>query len=302
MWALGVIATVAAIAALARYFTGRDTLPPMERHERALDALRNLAEQPRPAASDSPSTTDTPTDHVRILAEAPGDTRPARRAPTRRSSARPAWVTDLPTIPIRPGGARPEPGPPGVGPAAPSRPPSLRMNDTDDGTRHGFAVSRWRLYAAATAAAALLLVAIVVAVGVSSRGTKGAGASKAPARDVLPSTTVARATSTSTPSTTVPSNLVPVVTRTTNGATVFLRSPFVLTLRTTAPCWVDITDTSGTTLFTATLPGGQQQQIPGSGPIVMKLGNMSAMKISANGVDLDLSGLPQTANITFQAA
>jgi cytoskeleton protein RodZ len=93
---------------------------------------------------------------------------------------------------------------------------------------------------------------------------------------------------------------VPVVTRTSNGATVSLRSPFLLTLRTTAPCWVDITDTSGTTLFAATLPGGQQQQIPGSGPIVMKLGNMSAMKISANGVDLDLSGLPQTANVTFQ--
>jgi hypothetical protein len=34
----------------------------------------------------------------------------------------------------------------------------------------------------------------------------------------------------------------------------------------------------------------------------MRLGNMSGVTISANGVDLDLSGLPQTANITFQTA
>jgi cytoskeleton protein RodZ len=91
-----------------------------------------------------------------------------------------------------------------------------------------------------------------------------------------------------------------VVTRTADGATVALRSPFVLTLRTTAPCWIDVTDTSGTSLFTATLPAGQQQQIPAGAPIVMRLGNMSAVTISVGGVDVDLRGLPQTANITFQ--
>ncbi|MDQ1380391.1 MAG: hypothetical protein QOJ71_1110, partial [Actinomycetota bacterium] len=295
MWALGVIATLAAVAALGRYFTGRDKVPPMERHERALDALRNLSEQPRPAAPDAPLTADAATDHVRILAEAPGDTRPARRAPTRRSTARPAWVTDLPTIPIRPGGARPEPGPPpAAGPAAISR-SSVRTNDSDGGTRHRFAASRSRLSAGAAVAAALVLVALVVAFGITGRGAKGARTSRSPTGDVLPSSTLARST-TSTPSPTVPSNLVPVVTRSTDGATVTLRSPFVLTLRTTAPCWIDITDTSGTSLFTATLPAGQQQQIPGGGPIVMKLGNMSGVTISAGGVDLDLSGLPQTAN------
>jgi hypothetical protein len=306
VWALGVIATLAAVAGLARYFTGRDNLPPMERHIRALDALRNLAEQPRPPASDTPSTAETPTDHVRILAEAPGDTRPARRAPTRRSVARPAWVTDLPTIPIRPGGERPGPGagsgPPAGAPAVATRPPSSqRASDPDAGSRHRFAVSRSRLYAGATAAAAVVLIAIV-AVAVSGRGTKGAGAPKGRGGDALPSTTVVRSTNTSSPPTTVPTSVAPVVTRTTDGATVALRTPFLLTLRTTAPCWVEITDASGATLFTATLPAGKQQQIPGGGPFVMRLGNMSGVTISANGVDLDLSGLPQTANITFQTA
>ena len=40
MWALGVIAAIVVGAAVVRYFTSRDNVPPMERHLRALDALR----------------------------------------------------------------------------------------------------------------------------------------------------------------------------------------------------------------------------------------------------------------------
>jgi cytoskeletal protein RodZ len=100
----------------------------------------------------------------------------------------------------------------------------------------------------------------------------------------------------------MPSNVAPVVMRTTTGATVSLGSPFLLTLRTTQACWVQITDASGAVVFTETLPPGQEQQIPGSGTIVMKLGNMTGVTISAGNVDLDLGGLPRTADITFQTA
>jgi hypothetical protein len=321
MWALGVIATVVVGAGLVRYFTRRDNVPPMERHIRALDALRNLAEQPRPPLSDPPAP-DTPTDHVRILTEAPDDPRPTRRVATRRSTARPAWVTDLPTISIRPGAERPDGGRPGAGerpdderpngerPALPAAaspaptPPWPPLGPTDPRGRggRGPAVSRSRVYAGAAAAGVIVLVAIAVGFAVNGRDTKGGAASRASAGDGAPSTTVAQATTTSSPSTTAPSNVAPVVTRTNGGATVSLRSPFLLTLRTTAACWVQITDASGTIVFTATLPAGQQQQIPGAGPIVMKLGNMSGVTISVGDVPLDLGGLPQTADITFQTA
>jgi hypothetical protein len=329
VWALGVIASMAAVGALARYFVGRDNVAPMERHIRALDALRDLAQQPRPAASEA-TPPDVPTDHVRILADVPDDERRSRRAPARRSTAKPVWATDLPTIAIRPGGARrpvpsavPDgdrgpvgrptsgdeqvasvsPAPVGLAPpaAAPITSPFLAPVHAHGRRGLGFSGSRSRLYAAGAAAAVVVLIGTLVAIGINGRGTEGAAAPKVPAVGAGPVGATVTTTSTATTSTTA-SRPAPVVTRTADGATVSLAAPFVLVLRTTALCWVQITDTAGAVLFSDTLPAGHTQQIPGAGPIVMKVGNMAGMTISVDGVDLALGGLPRTANITFQTA
>jgi hypothetical protein len=316
VWALGVIASMAAVGALARYFVGRDNVAPMERHIRALDALRDLAQQPRPAASEA-TPPDVPTDHVRILADVPDDERRSRRAPARRSTAKPVWATDLPTIAIRPGGARrtvPSAVPDGdrvpVGPApvtlapvaaaaAPITSPFLAPVHAHGRRGLGFSGSRSRLYAAGAAAAVVVLIGTLVAIGINGRGTEGAAAPKVPAVGAGPVGATVTTASTATTSTTAP-RPAPVVTRTADGATVSLAAPFVLVLRTTALCWVQITDTAGAVLFSDTLPAGHTQQIPGAGPIVMKVGNMAGMTISVDGVDLALGGLPRTADITFQ--
>jgi len=83
---------------------------------------------------------------------------------------------------------------------------------------------------------------------------------------------------------------------------VSVHNPSSLTLRAVAPCWVQITDTAGHTLFTATLQPGQHQQIPISGPLVVRLGNTPAIAISINGAGLDLGGLAQAANLAVQTA
>jgi hypothetical protein len=315
---------MAAVGALARYFVGRDNVAPMERHIRALDALRDLAQQPRPAASEA-MPPDVPTDHVRILADVPDDERRSRRAPARRSTAKPVWATDLPTIAIRPGGARrpvPSALPDGdrapvghpassdepvvpVGPApaaaaaAPITSPFLAPVHARGRRGLGFSGSRSRLYAAGAAAAVVVLVGTLVAIGINGRGTEGAAAPKVPAAGGLRVGATVTTAGTAPTSTAAP-RPAPVVTRTTDGATVSLAAPFVLMLRTTALCWVQITDTAGALLFTDTLPADHTQQIPGAGPIVMKVGNMAGMTISVDGVDLALGGLPRTANITFQ--
>ncbi len=99
MWALAVIAGLIVATAIALYLVGRDNVEPMERHLRALDALRDLSEHPRPDIVDVAPPPDIPTDHVRILAEAPVGTRSTRRTSPKRSAAR--------TTRARPNGRRP---------------------------------------------------------------------------------------------------------------------------------------------------------------------------------------------------
>ena len=94
----------------------------------------------------------------------------------------------------------------------------------------------------------------------------------------------------------------PVVARSNNGVTVSVRAPFQITLHANGTCWVQITDPTGHTLFTATLHSGQEQLIPGAEPIVVRLGYTPAVSISVDGVGIDLRGLSQTANLSFQTA
>src|SRR5207244_2747608 len=87
MWPLGVIAGVISVGAVARLLVGRDKVPPMERRNRALALLRDLAEQPR-TIPDLVPPPEARTDHVRILEEAPAVGRNPRRASAQRPAAR----------------------------------------------------------------------------------------------------------------------------------------------------------------------------------------------------------------------
>jgi len=158
-----------------------------------------------------------------------------------------------------------------------------------------------RVYAAVGGIAVVLAAIVVVAAaGLDGHGSANAGASRppvtTPARAATP-TTLRRL---STP-TTQPVAVVPVVARSTGGATVTVHSPFQLTLRASGTCWVQVTDTTQRVLFSGTLHAGQQQQLPVAGAIVVRLGYTPAITISVDGVTLDLSGLAQTANVQFQS-
>lgn len=348
MWPLGVIAILAGVGTLVGRFLGRDNVPPMERHARALDALRHLADDPRPAVYDVASPPEMPTDHVRILAEPPPGTKQPRRSAPRRPStgtgkrAGPARTTggararrgrvvpdpaiERPTIEIHPHERRRGVGATAaaasvaavespadaaaIGAPAPAsarsdgasgRPSGNRLSP--DGRPHrepGLAALRSRPYAVVVAAAVAATIGIVVVVGLNGHTTPGAAAPKTPATGSggPPSSAPARPTTTST----TVANVVPVVSRTPDGATVKVGLPFLLTMQTTATCWVQITDLTGHALYTETLQPGASQPIPGAQAIVVKLGYAPSVTLSVDGRPLDLSGLAQTANITFQPA
>jgi cytoskeleton protein RodZ len=158
---------------------------------------------------------------------------------------------------------------------------------------------RSRANAVAIAAAVTATIAIIVVVGLNGRTTERAAAPKTPPVRAV-SASPRPGTDTTTSHTTVATRVPPVVVRTANGATVSVPSPFLLMVRASASCWVQVTDSTGRPLFTATLRPGATQPIPGSEPVVMTLGYTPGVTVSVDGVSLDLHALPQTANITFQ--
>ena len=308
MWPLGVIAGVIFAGALAGVFLGRDRVPPMERRLRALALLRDLAEQPRAEIPDLVPPPETPTDHVRILEDGPeGDRPPARPPATRRTRARRAGEPhptasspeiERPTIEIRTSAARD----PGVL-IAEAAPDAGGLTMTAPSSHHSSRVSSRFSAVAIAAAFVVALTGVVAAVALNGHTPARAKASNAaPGRPQKPRSLVATTTTARPSTTTSTAPVAPVVARSTNGATVSVRSPFRLTLHATGTCWVEITDAAGHTLFTATLHSGDQQQIPGSGPIVVRLGYTPAMTISVDGTDIELGGLGQTTNLTFQTA
>ena len=327
MWVWAGVAGVIAAVVLGRLIFGRDNVPPMERHLRGLDALRDLAEQPRPAIPDQVAPREPSTDHVRILAEPPANARAPRRAAARRTAARSTRssrsrsrsaraakagagislpVIERPTIEIRP--FEPvafEPGPiePGAGVdplPAPGGAPSRSARVSRFARDRVAAVSSPAAAAAIGAATVVVAIAAIALAGLGDRGGAGAAASKTPPPAAL-RPAAAPTTTTSTPATVAPARVAPVVARSTRGATVSVHSPFQMTLHASGACWVEITDPTGRTLFNATLRPGQSQLIPSRGPIVVRIGYTPAITIAVDGVDLDLSGLAQTTSINFQS-
>lgn len=320
MWVWAVVAGVIAAGGLGRLLFGRDKVPPMERHFRALEALRDLAEQPRPAIADHVAPREPSTDHVRILADPPAGARAHRRAPARRTTGRTTRTTrsrsrsgraakagsgvplpsiERPTIEIRPSSGALE------APAVVEARPARGATTSRSARASRFIHDRVAAFSSPAAAAigAGTVVVVIAAVAMAGLGDHG-GAHAAPPKTPTPSVrrrAPAPTTTTRTPPTVAPARVARVVSRSTGGATVSVHSPFRMTLHATGTCWVEITDSTGRSLFTGTLRSGQNQLIPSRGPIVVRLGYTPAITIAVDGVDLDLSGLAQTTSINFQS-
>jgi hypothetical protein len=332
MLALGVIATVGVFAAVIRYFQVREDVPPMQRHARALEALRDLSEHPRPSV-DLAIQPEMPIDHVRILDDVPAGSRRVRkpsatRAATknRRSTrSRAAAVAGRPTIQIRVSADRPRPlgaGLPAPVHAAPTDPgpelpesalpksalpePTVQQHvlaDVAFGERFGrrrapvVPARAWAVVSAVGVVGAAVTLGIVLTSG-GRNAASGAAPTTAPRRSspssIAPTTAPSRTSSTSVAVAT------PVVALTPNGATVTVHAPFRLTLTASAPCWVQITDPTGTHLFSSTMQAGRSQDIPVTRAVTLQLGNAPAMTIAIDGAAITPATLARVANITFQ--
>jgi hypothetical protein len=62
---------------------------------------------------------------------------------------------------------------------------------------------------------------------------------------------------------------------------------------------VQVTDANGRTTYEGVLHAGQAQQLGGTSPLTIRLGNTRAITISVNGTQLDLAGVANTANVHF---
>jgi hypothetical protein len=317
-----IIVGLAAAACANALYSRRNRDDSLERHERALNALRDLAEHPHPEPA--PLHEEMPTDHVRILDERPEGTVPQRRRTRRAASARRTTararprggIADRPTaahLPRTPSSSSREhetreyetPEPPRiVVPAVP-----LVFDDgVDDAPQADFEApsSRLRLPAVPRSAAVAVgaaLVAVLVATVTAFVITQNNSSS--PRRAASSQNAVETTTTTPPPTTTttLPKPNAQFVVSSGGNGTVTVTVPYTLTLTVTgASCWVSVEDSSGKTVFTGTLKSGEQQQVPGSGPLTVRLGNTAAIQMSVNGAPLNMTGVAQTANVQFEPA
>jgi hypothetical protein len=286
----------------------------LERHEKALAALRDLAEHPREPPPEPPPP--PPTDHVHILSEPPADAAAhhrrvqkaaaARRAAERRRprdvSTRPT-AAQLPTMPTH-GALAPqperEPAPPVTADTMPvviDPPPRPEPHVAPAAARH--AVSTRHVPArviGAGAAALLVIIAVTTAAVVAGRSGSPKRATAAVTPTSVPVAAPAPKTTVAPPA---PPPDIQVVASAQGNGTVTVTVPYTLTLTAGGLCWVSVTSDSGQTLYEGTLRPGQQQHVTSSGPLTVRLGNTPAMQISVNGRPLVLAGVAKTANVRF---
>jgi len=328
MWVIIVVVGLLLIATIVNRMGARDRTPPLVRHEKALAALAELSHQPRPAVPDTPSA-DLPAGHIRILSEAPPPAprkRPARRPAaasrrTKTASARarhpsgararptPAAESARPTIhigfdaPDEPAGIDPavadEHGTdaePVVMPAfAPTALPAVPLATTHPTTRR-----HDRRLVTRTA----VVAAVIVGGGAVGMALAGGGnahrKNTSPPRRVSTQVTAPATTAVPVPTTAAPpAQLAAQVTATGDANVSVPGSSFTLAMHATGMCWVQVSAANGQTLFTGTLYPGQDQQLIGTAPLVVRLGNTPGMTLTINGTALDLNGVAKTANVHF---
>jgi hypothetical protein len=294
------VATVCVNALITRRAGRADAI---ERHERALDALRDLSEHPRPQP-EFPHPAEPPTDHIRILEHRPQMARPPRThtkraAVSHRAGPRPridapapppATAEPVPAVLSFDDASPPSPPPHQPEPAYALPPPSRRRRWSG---RSGRA-------ALVAAAAAVTVVFVALVVGTAFTPSHHGDHTTEPVRRAV-EPPVTRPPVTAPPSTVALAPAQLLVSPTGNG-TVTVRSPYALTLTTNGPCWVSIKDSTGRTVFEGTLQAGQRQNVPSAGPVDVRLGNTPVAQLMVNGAPLDLSRMSEVATLHFVAA
>ncbi len=61
-----------------------------------------------------------------------------------------------------------------------------------------------------------------------------------------------------------------------------------LTVKTTAPSWVEVVDGSGQTLVSKIIPAGEETELAGSAPLKVKIGNVAGTQLLLRGKPVDL--------------
>jgi hypothetical protein len=124
--------------------------------------------------------------------------------------------------------------------------------------------------------------------------------------------TGARSVAETPSSTTVPSSgrpslvsgLVPVTASTTAATYDVPGAPYSVTLSATGPCWVEAVDVdSGQVLWEGTLEDGQNQTVPATSGLFLRLGNTPDVTVSAGGQTVQLpAGYATVFDLTFVTA
>jgi hypothetical protein len=157
---------------------------------------------------------------------------------------------------------------------------------------------------AAIAAVAVLIVVLIVTGMHTTAPTASRTHSGPPASHPSVTSTTVRTQQPPATSTTVPPVVSAPLAASANGATYTVgAATYALALSaTSAPCWVQVTDTAtGTVLFSATLYGGQSHTVNATGPVTVVAGAPSAFSATVNGAPVTLPAGYQTPfTLTFQ--
>src|SRR5438105_3931302 len=278
---------------------------PLVRQARAFAVLREIAEHPRATTHVVDHPTDAVNENVRIVATPPASGQRQRRPATtarRRATHGPPIPADsrptaaiLPTIP-RPALARdPENGATTiVAPldVADTTVLATRVLEPNVPARRGR--GRYARILAATAAAVAAGVIAVAALTLSD----GSGRRPKPVEHAAPRPSppaTVRANTSSRPTKPPPLSLV----MNPSGPTVPVKPPFILTLRATAVCRVQIQTTDVLTLCEATLLPGRAQVLNATASLLVRLGNTPGITIQVNAQPVTFQNLPQVADVHF---
>jgi len=71
-------------------------------------------------------------------------------------------------------------------------------------------------------------------------------------------------------------------------AAVDIKGQLALTLKTTAPSWVEVVDAKGQTLISRIVAGGEEEQLSGAAPLKVKIGNVAGTQLLVRGKPMDL--------------
>jgi hypothetical protein len=316
------VVLIVAVALLASVsfaaLIGRPRHDSIAEHQRAVETLRDIAERAREHPERAGGL--APTEPHQLFSQPPDwrvpRARPPMRSASERASARRSQpdyssrptVASLPTIgaAARPGDLPPSPAPVSdhpyndrsdalVTPKRPQRTTNAHRFGGEPGNRFG---RTRRTFAVAAVVAAIATSAVAA--------THSPGPSRDPhtrrAASVRRTTSPPRtSTSSRLTTTTVRQSVLQPTVAAGGNATFRVAFPVTLTLRTTHACWVLASNQAGQTLYTGTLQPSQQQQIQTAGALVVRVGNSSGLTLFVNNVPAALTGVANTATLTFTA-